>query len=187
MFPEQRLKFASTYAESEYQFEKRNTKDYAHWVGYSWPWKLVSRAWAYTPEMLVAHPAWHFGTMVRSASDPGDERREEQGRAKHGFHEQWVKLRRDAKKDPMKVGKLLLAVTKDGRPRTWNRIAFEALGQTADTVPTPVAVEFARLVITDQFAVRFPDHDDDGVFLFWNDTVWRKHFAKSARPCGPLR
>jgi len=170
------------YLPEEEAFNRLNQKSYADWVVRNYDWYMWSPQAEQDAAKLVKRPDFLYPTMFRSADDPIDPKRSDAkaqgGRSQHRFKDKWVKLRREVKNDPTKARKVLLKVTSDGRPRTLNRIAFDAFGMTADIIPDSVRQVFAQLLIDGKFAfTTYPSSEDITVYLFWNDANWRKYFT----------
>jgi len=175
------------YSEIEAAYQGLPRDEFSTWVEASYPWILVTG-----PEVLEAarQSQWPaqaiFGYMhMNRAPDDPERATREAARAKgegYGFgHAQAKKLDRD------QVRRRILHVTKDGRPRTYNRIAMEAFNITADMAPDNVANGLAELVLEGRLAVAPEEWSPAGEFvvLFWNDHHWQKLFGP--RPTGAVR
>lgn len=173
------------YPQSEIEYFERHKhhfgkrpEEYADWVVKAFPWKVWdsgSPAFYADPSDPHFDPAWRYAVMGRAPDDPERLSREDARARGEGYGVVWERL----KTVPVeKVKAAILKATEDGRPRTWNRIAVEAFGITADVVTRNVERGLAELVGEQKLAFA----NLDGGILFWNDAIWRKAHAKPAKP-----
>ena len=168
------------YAESERRFTELTPRDFADWVVCAFPWRVANdgqTAESFRGEFFIPSLVWAPG-------DPDEpESRRIEGRGKFGHHEQYVELRRRAKRDPDAMKRLLLAHTGDGRPRSINRIGVEMFGRNASALPARVVDAIYGLAAERKLAFTVPE---EGQFfmLFWNDAIWREGAAgrRASRP-----
>lgn len=175
------------YSEVEAAFEGLSRDEFSTWVEASYPWVLLT-----SPRLVEAARAsqWPavalFGYMHmnRAPDDPEQATREEARAVGEGYGMTYAKAKAVGRDE---VRTRILEVTKDGRPRTWNRITMEGFNVTADVAPDNVERTLAELVLDGHLAVA-PQEFSPGkgfVVLFWNDQHWRKMFGQ--RPMGDVR
>lgn len=178
------------YTESEVAFERLSAEDYAAWVASAFPWKVPGRLPPRDLERLRRYlgGTWtekaqnmDYTFMVRAPDDPERQSRELQRENLKGYGGHWE----DAKSVSVPAAKeAIMEATKDGRPRTLNRITLETFAITADMLPPniwqAVAILHAggHLAYASVYSPASRQGQWDEVVLHWNDAVWQRVFGE---------